>query len=103
MPKYDLSTGLEVIYIENKAKGIFGSSPKIYVPNHMKDKNKYCEFHQDYGHYTVNYRMYAQVMSLIKKGCFQKYVKKHSSQPLSSTQNDLARMEKGKMMVNTGE
>ena len=70
--KCDLSIGLEVIYIENKTKGIFCSPSKISMPNHMKDKNKYRDFHQDYGHYTTNCRnLYAQVMFLIKKGGLQ--------------------------------
>ena len=43
--KYDLNIGLEVIYMENKAKGIFRSPLKISVPDHIKDENKYCEFH----------------------------------------------------------
>ena len=74
------------------------------MSDHMKDTNKYYEFHQDYKHYMVNYRnLYAQVMLLIKKGGLQHYVKKQSSQSSLSTQNDLARMEKGKTMMNIGE
>lgn len=104
LPKYDRSTRLEVIYIENKTKGIFCSPLRISTSDHMKDKNKYYEFHQDYEHYMVNYRnLYAQVMLLIKKGGLQHYVKKQSSQPSLSTQNDSARMEKGKTMMNIGE
>ena len=45
LPKYDLNTGLEVIYKEDKAKGIFHSPLKISVPDYMKNKNKYCKFH----------------------------------------------------------
>ena len=90
--------------MENKAKGIFRLPPSISVPDYIKDKNKYCEFHQDYEHYMANYRnLHTQVMLLIKKGCLQQYVKKQSAQPSSWTQNDSARMEKGKMMMNDGE
>lgn len=43
LPKYDLNTGLEVIYMENKAKGIFRSPLGIYILDHTKDKNKYIK------------------------------------------------------------
>ena len=64
LPKYDLSTRLKVIYMENKAKGIFRSPPKISIFDHMKDKNKYCEFHQDYENYTANCRFNQKFLAL---------------------------------------
>ena len=49
----------------------FHSSP------HICDKNKYCRFHKDYGHYTEDCRdLKEQMEELIRKGKLQKYVKK---------------------------
>ena len=49
----------------------FHSSP------HIRDKNKYCRFHKDYGHYTEDYRdLKEQIEEVIRKGKLQKYVKK---------------------------
>nr|XP_023886466.1 uncharacterized protein LOC111998607 [Quercus suber] len=47
------------------------SSPNI------RDKNKYCQFHKDQGHYTKDCRdLKEQIEELIKKGKLQKFVKK---------------------------
>ena len=41
------------------------------------DKNKYCQFHKDHGHYTEDCRdLKEQIVELIRKGKLQKYVKK---------------------------
>ena len=43
----------------------------------VRDKNKYCRFHKDYGHYTEDCRdLKEQIEELIQKGKLQKYVKK---------------------------
>ena len=45
-------------------------------PN-VRDKNKYCQFHKDHGHYTEDCRdLKEQIGELIRKGKLQKYVKK---------------------------
>ena len=45
-------------------------------PN-VRDKNKYCWFHKDYGHNKEGYRdLKEQIEELIHKGKLQKYVKK---------------------------
>ena len=47
------------------------SSPHIY------DKNKYCRFHKDHGHYMEDcWDLKEQIEELIQKGKLQKYVKK---------------------------
>ena len=45
-------------------------------PN-VRNKNKYCWFHKDYGHNTEDCRdLKEQIEELIRKGKLQKYVKK---------------------------
>ena len=43
----------------------------------VRDKNKYCRFHKDHGHYIKDCRdLKEQIEELIRKGKLQKYVKK---------------------------
>ncbi|XP_075645593.1 uncharacterized protein LOC142616683 [Castanea sativa] len=66
-------------------------------PN-MRDKNKYCRFYKDHGHYTEDCRdLKEQIEELIQKGKLQKYVKKgepsrfrdgNKSQHKSSSKNE---------------
>ena len=49
----------------------------LYLSPHVRDKNKYCRFHKDHGHYTKDCRdLKEQIEELIRKGKLQKYVKK---------------------------
>ena len=54
----------------------------LHSSPHIRNKNKYCRFHKDHGHYTEDCRdLKEQIEELIQKGKLQKYVKKgeHSS------------------------
>ena len=46
----------------------------------MKDKTKFCMFHNDYGHTLATCRnLYAQLKALMRKGQLLKYLKKKVS------------------------
>ncbi|PON34462.1 hypothetical protein PanWU01x14_344220 [Parasponia andersonii] len=93
LPKYELNTPIDVIYLQNRDRGIFKDPPKSGVPEHMKNRNRYCQFHKDFGHDTVHCRnLYAQVMLAIHAGRLKQYVKTDEAQPWQDT----ARTEKGK-------
>ena len=50
----------------------------------FSDKNKYCRFHKDHGHYIEDCRdLKQQIGELIRKGKLQKYVKKGESSKFS--------------------
>ena len=49
----------------------------LHSSPHIRDKNKYCRFHKDHGHYMKDCRdLKEQIEELIRKGKLQKYVKK---------------------------
>ena len=49
----------------------------LHLSPHIRDKNKYCRFHKDHGHYTEDCPdLKEQIEELIRKGKLQKYVKK---------------------------
>ena len=48
----------------------------LHSSPHIHNKNKYCHFHKDHGHYTQDCRdLKEQIEELIQKGKLQKYVK----------------------------
>ena len=47
---------------------------KIRIDLRRRNKNKYCEFHQDHGHNTEDYfQLKEQIADLIKRGYLEKY------------------------------
>ncbi|PON48301.1 hypothetical protein PanWU01x14_238300 [Parasponia andersonii] len=99
LPKYELNTPIDVIYLQNRDMGIFKDLPKSGVPEHMKNRSRYCQFHKDFGHDTIHCRnLYAQVMLTIHAGRLKQYVKTDEDQP----QQDTARAEKGKQAQTSG-
>ena len=46
------------------------------LPDYMKDKSKFCMFHNDYGHTFATFRnLYAQLRVMMRKGQLLKYLK----------------------------
>ena len=49
----------------------------LHSSHNARNKNKYCRFHKDHGHYTEDcWDLKEQIEELIRKGKLQKYVKK---------------------------
>ena len=55
----------------------------LHSSPHICNKNKYCRFHKNHGHYTEDCRdLKEQIEELIQKGKLQKYVKKEEHNSL---------------------
>ncbi|PON31318.1 hypothetical protein PanWU01x14_370830 [Parasponia andersonii] len=99
LPKYELNTPIDAIYLQNRDRGIFKDPPKSGIPEHMKNRNRYCQFHKDFRHDTIHYcNLYAQVMLAIHAGRLKQYVKTDEAQP----RQDITRTEKGKQAQASG-
>ncbi|PON70016.1 hypothetical protein PanWU01x14_084800, partial [Parasponia andersonii] len=99
LPKNELNTPIDVIYFQNKDRGIFKDPPKSGIPKHMKNRNRCCQFHKDHGYDTINCcNLYAQVMVAIHAGKLKQYVKTSRIQP----REDSTRPEKGKRTQASG-
>ena len=49
----------------------------LHSSPHIRNKNKYCRFYKDHGHYIEDFRdLKEQIEELIRNGKLQKYVKK---------------------------
>ncbi|PON40061.1 hypothetical protein PanWU01x14_300040, partial [Parasponia andersonii] len=93
LPKYELNMSIDMIYVQNRDRGIFKDLPKSGDPEHMKNRSRYCQFHKDHGHDTINYHsLYAQVMVAIQASKLKQSVKTGGSQ----SKEDAAGLEKGK-------
>ena len=72
------------------------SSPNI------RDKNKYCHFLKDHGHYTEDYwDLKEQIEELIQKGKLHKYVKKGEYSKLGGAIKTSMNSLLGVMIVHT--
>ena len=67
----------EKIFAELKDENVLKQPKPTVLPDHMKDKTKFCRFHNDYGHNLATYRnLYAQLRAVMRKGQLLKYLKK---------------------------
>ena len=58
----------EKIFAELKNENILRQPNRIMVPDHMKDKTKFCMFHDDYDHTLATCKnLYAQLRAMIRK------------------------------------
>ena len=68
----------EKIFAELKDENILRQPKPTILPDHMKDKNKLCMFHNDYEHTLATSRnLYAQLRAMMRKGQLLKYLKKN--------------------------
>ena len=73
----EFTTGIDVIYAQTKDKGIYRTPPRSSLPDSMKDKSKYCKFHQDYGHELAECKnLKRQILAIMRKGGLDQYRKK---------------------------
>ena len=68
---------IDKILMQTKDEHYLKWPRSLHSSPHICDKNKYCRFHKDHGHYTEDYLdLKEQIEELIQKGKLQKYVKK---------------------------
>ena len=59
----------EKIFAELKEENVLRQPKPIVLLVHMKDKTKFCMFHNDYGHTLTTCRnLYAQLRAMMRKG-----------------------------------
>ena len=72
-----LDMPVDKILMQIKDKRYLKWPRPLHLSPHVRDKNKYCRFHKDHGHYTEDCRdLKEQIEELIRKGKLQKFVKK---------------------------
>ena len=68
---------IDKILMQIKDKHYLKWPRPLHSSPHIRNKNKYCRFHKDHGHYTEDCQdLKEQIEELIQKGKLQKYVKK---------------------------
>ena len=68
---------IDKILMQIKDKHYLKWPRPLHSSPHIRNKNKYCRFHKDHGHYTEDCQdLNEQIEELIQKGKLQKYVKK---------------------------
>ena len=68
---------IDKILIQIKDENYLKWPRPLHSSPHIYDKNKYCRFHKDHGHYMEDcWDLKEQIEELIQKGKLQKYVKK---------------------------
>ena len=87
----EFNTGIDVIYAQTKDKGIYRAPPRSSLPDSMKDKSKYCKFHQDYGHEIAECKnLKGQILAIMRKGGLDQYRKKAGG-PSEATETPMGR------------
>ncbi|GMN22471.1 hypothetical protein TIFTF001_043528 [Ficus carica] len=73
-PKYALGISLSELIAHLKRQD-FVTWPKKLPENPARDTTKYCEFHRDHGHHTIDCRaLRAEVVELLKKGHLREFL-----------------------------
>ena len=68
---------IDIILMQIKHEHYLKWPRSLHSSPNVRDKNKYCRFHKDHGHYMEDCRdLNEQIEELIQRGKLQKYVKK---------------------------
>ena len=74
-------------------ENVFRQSRPTSLPNHMKDKTKFCMLHNDYEHtLSLSRNLYGQLKGMMKKGLLFKYLKKKAPPRLVEKSRELETM-----------